>query len=611
MPLNQLSLDGTWKLKGYPLGEGLSRKSTGILLVGAPPDRSDQTTNAIDAQLPGSVRKALLANRDIPDPYIETNSLKSLWVEEREWWFNKTFRLPRNWTGTHSELELFLVGHQADVWINAKYLGSAIGMFPRHRIDITSALTPGKTHHITLRLRPPAGSHRSLVDRSFTNWYKNRDWVTPTNPMVDEHLTCRFAFGWDWAPHIFPIGVHGHIRLISFNKVSINDPAIKTTKAVDNSTSKIIVKIPVTTTHKATVTLRGSIKHQNSKSKPVSFKKVISFTKAATKTTTIHIDIPNSRLWWPVGLGKQNLYTLETQAIVNGKQSDSRTTEFGIRTIKMTPNTGQPPANSDNYNWTFTINGKKIFAQGYNWTPADSLLDLPEKKYKTLLTLVKESNAVMLRVWGEGLAEKNEFYKHCNRLGILVWQDTWVGSTSPDMDQSEHHAALRDTIRRLRCNPSLVLWCGGNEFNPANKHRVPQLKAFEEICRQEDNSRPVHLASPWGGNTHGRGGDIPAKPLQHYKQFCAEAGYATAPPPLPQIKRFLEKKSIWPINKNSWYHHNAIVPIWNESLKQLGGTDNIEQYIAFLQFIQERTLRYQLEITRTEKFKISGPVTNL
>ncbi len=48
------------------------------------------------------------------------------------------------------------------------------------------------------------------------------------------------------------------------------------------------------------------------------------------------------------------------------------------------------------------------------------------------------------------------------------------------------------------------------------------------------------------------------------------------------------------------------MPIWNESLKQLGGTDNIEQYIAFLQFIQERTLRYQLEITRTEKFKISG-----
>ena len=64
------------------------------------------------------------------------------------------------------------------------------------------------------------------------------------------------------------------------------------------------------------------------------------------------------------------------------------------------------------------------FFKGANWIPADSFTTrLKKEDYKSLLQSAVNVNMNTLRVWGGGIYEPESFYKICDELGILVWQD--------------------------------------------------------------------------------------------------------------------------------------------------------------------------------------------
>lgn len=74
----------------------------------------------------------------------------------------------------------------------------------------------------------------------------------------------------------------------------------------------------------------------------------------------------------------------------------------------------------------------------------------------------------MLRVWGGGYYESEEFYNACDRLGIMVWQDfPFACADYPAQkwftDQVKLEAA--QAVKRIRNHPSLVLLCGNNEID--------------------------------------------------------------------------------------------------------------------------------------------------
>ncbi|HET54494.1 MAG TPA: glycoside hydrolase family 2 protein, partial [Ignavibacteria bacterium] len=205
----------------------------------------------------------------------------------------------------------------------------------------------------------------------------------------------------------------------------------------------------------------------------------------------------------------------------NGNTVESVSRKVGIRTIEL--------IKSEKKENTFKlrINGRDIFAKGVNWIPADSFLPrVNNEKYKKLLTYAKDANMNIIRVWGGGIYESDYFYKLCDELGLLVWQDFMFACGSyPEHKEFINNVKeeVEQNVKRLQHHPSIALWCGNNEnewiwyqkYSPDYKE-MPGYKIYHkvipDILKEFDAQRPYHPSSPFGededpnsfnsGNTH-------------------------------------------------------------------------------------------------------------
>lgn len=60
---------------------------------------------------------------------------------------------------------------------------------------------------------------------------------------------------------------------------------------------------------------------------------------------------------------------------------------------------------------------------GSNWIPADSFQEqISYYKLSWLLNSAVLANMNVLRVWGGGVYEKDEFYELADEMGIMIWQ---------------------------------------------------------------------------------------------------------------------------------------------------------------------------------------------
>jgi len=214
------------------------------------------------------------------------------------------------------------------------------------------------------------------------------------------------------------------------------------------------------------------------------------------------IALPSPELWNPVGLGDPALYEVRCALMKNGRPVDEMKFDFGVRTVERVAAAG--PRLSDRWeNWQFVVNGKKVFVKGMNFTPQDVLLETDGDKYRWALSAAKKMGVQMIRVWGGGLLETDEFYRICNEMGLMVWQDFPIGNQdTPDYPQDVWEAQVVQNIFRLRNHPSLVVWCGGNEFNPYSKGNAATIGIVERNLQIFDNSRLFLRTTPDAGSVH-------------------------------------------------------------------------------------------------------------
>ena len=133
----------------------------------------------------------------------------------------------------------------------------------------------------------------------------------------------------------------------------------------------------------------------------------------------INFSVADPKLWWPVGLGDQALYTFRARLSVNKKVVDEAVKRTGLRTLELR----QKP-DEHGISFEFIVNGIPVFGRGANWIPADSFTTrITKEKYKKLLTSLRDANMNMVRVWGGGIYEDDYYYDLADEMGLLVWQD--------------------------------------------------------------------------------------------------------------------------------------------------------------------------------------------
>jgi beta-galactosidase/beta-glucuronidase len=123
------------------------------------------------------------------------------------------------------------------------------------------------------------------------------------------------------------------------------------------------------------------------------------------------------------------------------------------------------------------------------------MLNRDSLRYDYELHLCRNANVNLVRIWGGGLGETDDFYAGADRYGLLVWQDFWItGDTNGGFKGSaewplETHVFLdnvESTIYRIRNHPSLLVWTGGNEGHA----REELYNGMRDDVARLDGTRP-------------------------------------------------------------------------------------------------------------------------
>lgn len=171
-------------------------------------------------------------------------------------------------------------------------------------------------------------------------------------------------------------------------------------------------------------------------------------------------------MWWSRGLGDQHLYEFSVVLLGEEDIAAEKSIKAGLRSAKLVREKDEQGSS-----FYLELNGIPVFAKGANHIPNDSFLtEVTYERYKHEIISAAKSNMNMLRVWGGGIYERDEFYDLCDQYGILVWQDfMFACSMYPGDDAFLHNVKVEaeENVKRLRNHPSVVLWCGNNEMDSA------------------------------------------------------------------------------------------------------------------------------------------------
>lgn len=178
--------------------------------------------------------------------------------------------------------------------------------------------------------------------------------------------------------------------------------------------------------------------------------------------------------WWPHTHGEQPLYAVRLQT-PEGEIELART---GFRRIEADRSGGA---------FGLSVNGVPIFCRGACWITPD-LVNLDGRATATTLNLAREAGLNIIRVTGVGLYEDPDFFRLCDELGLLVWQDFMFANFDYPAADPGFVASVKEEARSqldaMQGAPCLAVLCGGSEvMQQAAMMGLPPLgwPLFDEV----------------------------------------------------------------------------------------------------------------------------------
>ena len=549
---------------------------------------------SIPAIVPGSIHTALHEAGKIPDPTIGTNQTIARQESYKAWAYRLSFSHSKKDKKKY-RLEFDGICNKCSIWLNGKKLGAHEGMFGGPEYDVTDILQPENDLIVLLDAIPFQYEH--------TYPENNASW---RNTVVINNV-----YGWHYS-NMPSLGIWRSVRLVQIPEVEILNTFIAT-KSIEPAEMMFLAELQGSESgfHG---TIYVEITPQNFEGKAYTFSCPVK-TKQTDFTFKTAFLLPDAKLWWPVDMGEPNLYTIKVLFESEKKSVSIKQTNFGIRTLKMLPSPEGP--NPELYNWIFEINGREMFVKGTGWCTADAMLDLSVERLERFIFLAREQHCQMLRAWGSGMPETDEFYNLCDEYGIMVmqeWPTAWNSHLTQPYDILEE-TVIRNT-KRLRNHPSLVMWGAGNESNNPFGEAIDMMG---RLSIELDGTRSFHRGEPWGGSDHNYtcywGMEHLDFNLNMTSNFFGEFGLATIPNYESVLKYMCEKDLLkFPLSENgSFVYHTPIFGHREdvERLLQYAGyfideNATLEEIIIGSQIAQSIGLRHPLERARTRWPNCSG-----
>lgn len=111
------------------------------------------------------------------------------------------------------------------------------------------------------------------------------------------------------------------------------------------------------------------------------------------------------------------------------------------------------------------VNGVKIFCRGGSWGWDELLRRMPASRADAAVALHRDMNFTMIRNW-VGSSYREELFEACDKYGILLWNEFWLGWSYDPANHDTFFAQAEDTVLRYRSHACNVVWFGCNEGSP-------------------------------------------------------------------------------------------------------------------------------------------------
>ena len=413
------------------------------------------------AQVPGVVHLDLFRNGLVGDPFYRDNEKALQWVGKTDWEYRTEFAASAETLGRRNvEIVFDGLDTYTRVFLNGQEILASDNMYRRWRVPVAGQLK-AKGNELRVVFRSPINEDLAKVTGRGYELPAANDQGEKTSPYTRK---APYSFGWDWGPRFVTCGLWKPVRLEAWDDARIVDVAVRQQdlgkrKAALTATVEVVAAKPVQGPLPAAA-LEVSVEGGGA---PSTLKVPL---KAGATVHTVAFEIPDPRLWWPNGYGEQPLYTVRTRLLVNGEAVDESKDRVGLRNVEL-----RRVKDEWGRSFEFVVNGVPMFAKGANWIPADSFLPrLARERYAQLLGSARDAHMNMLRVWGGGIYESDDFYELADEMGLLVWQDFHFSCSLYPADRTflaSVAAEAEEAIRRLRNHPSVALWNGNNEIEAA------------------------------------------------------------------------------------------------------------------------------------------------
>ena len=375
-------------------------------------------------------------------PFPVESALSGVMKDYSRFAYRRFFTVPENWAGKNLLIHFEAVDHQCEVFVNGQSVGKHDGGYDPFSFDVTNYLTEGGEQELVVKVYDPT---------DLGGQPRGKQTLSPGGIM---YTSTSGIWQSVWMEPVEDIHVDKYTVV-----PNVDEGTVEVNVAVKgDSEAQVLLEV-----------VEGNA--------------VVS-TATAVQGKKVAVPVPDAKLWSP---DSPFLYDLNIKVVCDGDTLDKVKGYFGMRKISL--------GKDDGYTRIY-LNNQPIFNigpldQGF-WpdgiylapTDAAMLYDIQSTKQMGF-NMIRKHIKVEPRRW----------YYHCDRLGMLVWQDMPSGNSygGVGLDQPQFKKEMTAMINNLYNSPCIIMWIIFNESQ--GRHNVETLVKY---VKSLDGSRLVNQDSQYG-----------------------------------------------------------------------------------------------------------------